>query len=130
MRKQGEYRYSSSPLGKRIDIYETSESEGDGDEEADQYSDSQQTPATQSEQSCRQQDMDKEERDEDRTVGERSKKTESVAALDDEGDEEEKKDAADAEGRMPSLCTFDVRDKKTTFQTSCYVRRDIVSSSS
>ena len=29
---------------------------------------------------------------------------------------------------MPTLCTFDVRDKKTTFQTSCYVRRDIVSS--
>lgn len=30
VRKQGEYRYSSSPLGKRIDIYETSETEEDG----------------------------------------------------------------------------------------------------
>ena len=29
VRKQGEYRYSSSPLGKRIDIYETSETEDD-----------------------------------------------------------------------------------------------------
>ena len=29
VRKQGEYRYSSSPLGKRIDIYETSETEED-----------------------------------------------------------------------------------------------------
>ena len=28
--------------------------------------------------------------------------------------------------RLPSLCTFDVRDKKTTFMTSCYVRKDIV----
>ena len=26
---KGEYRYSSSPLGKRIDIYETSETEND-----------------------------------------------------------------------------------------------------
>ena len=29
--------------------------------------------------------------------------------------------------RMPTLCTFDVRDKKTTFQTSCYVKKEIVS---
>ena len=29
VRKQGKYRYSSSPLGKRFDIYETSETEGD-----------------------------------------------------------------------------------------------------
>ena len=37
--------------------------------------------------------------------------------------DEEKKD----EKQIPTLCTFDVRDKKTTFQTSCYVKRDIVS---
>ena len=36
VRKQGEYRYSSSPLGKRIDIYETSETELDDDNECDQ----------------------------------------------------------------------------------------------
>ena len=30
---KGEYRYSSSPLGKRIDIYETTETEDDVQEE-------------------------------------------------------------------------------------------------
>ena len=40
-----------------------------------------------------------------------------------EAEGEEKKD----EKQIPTLCTFDVRDKNTTFQTSCYVKRDIVS---
>ena len=31
--------------------------------------------------------------------------------------------------RLPSLMTFDVRDKKSNFQTSCYVRRDIIATS-
>ena len=41
-------------------------------------------------------------------------------------EEEEDEEDVGQQNRMPTLCTFDVRDKKTTFQTSCYVKRDIV----
>ena len=86
---KGEYRYSSSPLGKRIDIYETSETE-DYPEEVINAS--------------------------------KNQNTNSVKKLKTEVEEEIE------HNRMPTLCTFDVRDKKTSFQTSCYVKRDIMGS--
>ena len=151
VRKQGEYRYSSSPLGKRIDIYETSETELDENDDQNTTSEKAKDACkstSRAESSVKEEISVIEAEDDDQVKSSNSQVSQNLdfqQKVDSDEDSviellrnkdhtdiagqhlvDEVKEEAKDETRLPSLCTFDVRDKKTTFMTACYVRKDIV----